>query len=231
MTKSSDPNRTAESQLKLIRSNNSEEQGLIPDVWRNDPEEIFSTVRGYHVMAIVLFGLVLAAIVMCYITWRLRYKIVLRVKDPTKHKSTVVQNLLAQTALRGGLVKKRKYYEPRGPMRLESWEATPQTRVQGNKAGERTRRKQTGTPARRFYNNRRGSTGETYGIDSGQSRENTFQATKNVVNKNRRFSRMKSIKLSSGLTVPTEIDMQLLSDLDDLAETSHPLNLSGYGTS
>lgn len=79
MTKSSDPNRTAESQLKLIRSNNSEEQGLIPDVWRNDPEEIFSTVRGYHVMAIVLFGLVLAAIVMCYITWRLRYKIVLRV--------------------------------------------------------------------------------------------------------------------------------------------------------
>ena len=66
---------------------------------------------------------------------------------------------------------------------------------------------------------------------TSQITENTFQATKNVVNKNRRFSRMKSIKLSSGLTVPTEIDMQLLSDLDDLAETSHPLNLSGYGTS
>ena len=38
-----------------------------------------SNFRGYHIMVIVLCCLVLASIAMCYLTWRLRYKIVLRV--------------------------------------------------------------------------------------------------------------------------------------------------------
>ena len=36
-------------------------------------------LRGYDVMAIVLCAMILAAMVMCYFTWKLRYKIVLRV--------------------------------------------------------------------------------------------------------------------------------------------------------
>lgn len=40
--------------------------------------ETVSSVRGYHVMAIVLCCLVLASIVMCRVTWKFRHKIVLR---------------------------------------------------------------------------------------------------------------------------------------------------------
>ena len=62
----------------------------------------------------------------------------------------------------------------------------------------------------------------------------TLSPAKSVVNNiagYKRFSRLKSIKLSSGLTVPTEVDTRILPDLENLPGSSHPLNLSGYGTS
>ena len=37
-------------------------------------------LRGYEIMVLVICGMVVAAIFLCYVTWKLRYKIVLRVK-------------------------------------------------------------------------------------------------------------------------------------------------------
>ena len=37
-------------------------------------------LRGYEIMVLVVCGMVVAAIFLCYVTWKLRYKIVLRVK-------------------------------------------------------------------------------------------------------------------------------------------------------
>ena len=51
------------------------EEGLTDNV--REPVSL-SGLRGYEVMAIVLCLIIMAAIFMCYLTWRFRYKIVLR---------------------------------------------------------------------------------------------------------------------------------------------------------
>ncbi|KAL5266704.1 hypothetical protein ACHWQZ_G003918 [Mnemiopsis leidyi] len=55
--------------------------------------DVISGIRGYEVTAIVACILIISAIFMCCLTWKFRYKIVLRTKT---HKSTVVENLVAQ---------------------------------------------------------------------------------------------------------------------------------------
>ena len=65
--------------LKTPESRGSRTDDLGPMSMLARDETTISNIRGYHVMAIILCSLVLAAIAMCYFTWRLRYKIVLRV--------------------------------------------------------------------------------------------------------------------------------------------------------
>jgi len=195
-----------------------------------------SNIRGYHVMAIVLCCLVLAAITMCYFTWKLRYKIVLRVKDPTKPNTTVVQNLLAQTVQsvmhRGTSGPSLNSYQPlrTDVMRLVSWDPPPslkQTDISHKPANKIKRTKQRlarQTSRSRLYRSR--STTQILrgagGVKASRPRAKSVMGRTGY----RRFSRLRSINLTSGLTVPAEVDHRILPPAEGLAGASHPLVLT-----
>lgn len=194
-------------------------------------------MEGYDVMVVVLCCIVLAAIALCYFTWKLRYMIVLRVKDP---QTTVVQNLIAQTVNsvmksgRAGHLGTGSYEPiPRDVMRLQSWEIPEslyhETETDAKPADRAQIKKKVTIRANRISHTK--STGQIFarsGVKGVRSRAKT------VINKptyrTRRYSRIKSIRLSSGRTVPSEVDLTVLPS-ERFAGTMHPLDRTISGMS